>query len=154
MVYSSKKDAWLVAIMAGAIFIPLSIGLYNLFAPGGNRSAAAILLVAGAAVGAAVLSLTYPLHYEITANEVIVRCGVLPRQHIPLSAIKEVFPTHNPLSAPAWSLDRLRINYEGNGEEGFVLISPKDKAGFMRELVSRGTNLAMQGDRVVCKAIR
>jgi hypothetical protein len=73
----------------------------------------------------------------------------LTRQEIPLSSIEEVYQTRNPLSAPAWSLDRLRINYCGDDKSGFALISPKDEIRFMQEIVDNGLGLKMQGDRVI-----
>lgn len=40
-------------------------------------------------------------------------------------------PTRGPLSSPALSLDRLRIEY---GKRGVVLISPREKEAFVRAL--------------------
>lgn len=149
MIYYSKKDAWLVALVIAAILIPLLIGLFHLFAPVGNLWVAGTTLLIGAVMLVLVLLLTYPLYYEITPSALTIRCGILVRQQIPLNSIREVFPTKSPLSAPAWSLDRLRVNYERNGEGGYALISPKDKPSFMQELVSSGTGLEMRGGRVV-----
>lgn len=149
MIYRSKKDAWLVALVSAAILIPLLIGIYNLLAPAGSPQAGWSSLFVGTSTGAVVLWLTYPLYYEITSSELKIRCGMLIRQQIPLSAIEEVSQTRNPLSAPAWSLDRLRVNYRRDGEEGFVLISPADKTGFMRELTDREVGLEMRSGRIV-----
>ena len=108
MVYRSKKDWWLVALVWVGVLIPFATGIYILIARGGNNPAGWTLLVIGTFAGALVLLLTYPLYYEITASKLIVRCGVVVRQEIPLSSIVEAQPTRNPLSAPAWSLDRLQ----------------------------------------------
>jgi membrane protein YdbS with pleckstrin-like domain len=149
MIYSSKKDSWLVVIVSAAILIPILIGIYNLFAPSGNLSMGWGMLLAGAFTGAVVLCSSYPLYYEITPTELKIRCGMLIRQQIPLSAIEEVYKTSNPLSAPAWSLDRLRINYRQKGAGSYTLISPADKEGFLRELVKSGKGLERRGGRVV-----
>jgi hypothetical protein len=148
MVHHSKKDTWLVALVAGSILIPLAVGFYNLFAAGGNLSLGWILLLSAALAGAAVLLLTYPLYYEITPTVLIIRSGI-PLRQIPLSEIKDVSPTRNASGAPAWSLDRLQVNYHRNGEEGFVLISPQDNLRFRRDLVSCGTGLEMRDERVI-----
>src|SRR5205807_8834563 len=75
----------------------------------------------------------------------IVRFGPLSTS-LPLDRIVEVFPTHNPLSAPAPSLDRLRINYQRkNGRMWFALISPKDKEAFVRDLASAAPHLRSAG---------
>ncbi len=42
------------------------------------------------------------------------------RGKIPLAAIDEVRPTRNPMSAPAGSLDRLRIDYSHHGQKRFA----------------------------------
>ena len=144
MIYYSKKDAWLVAVVIVAILIPVLIGVFLLFATDGSWVAGATPLFA-VVILVLVLVLAYPLFYEITPSGLTIRAGILVRQQIPLDTIREVFPTRNPLSAPAWSLDRLRVNYEG----GYALISPKDKASFMQELVSSDTGLKMQDGRVV-----
>ena len=148
MVYHSKEDAWLVGLVAAAIIIPLLLGFYHLFAPGGHVQEGWSALLVGATTGAVVLWLTYPLYYEITPAELKIRCGLLIRQRIPLSAIEEVSPTRNPASAPAWSLDRLRVNYRKGGETGAALISPADKEGFLRELAASG-GLELRGDGIV-----
>lgn len=148
MIYYSKKDPWLVALVIATTLVPVFIGLFLLFATDGSWVAGATPLLAVVIV-VLVLLLTYPLYYEITKSSLTIRCGILVRQQIPLDSIREVFPTRNLLSAPAWSLDRLRVNYEINGEVGSALISPKDKPGFMQELVSSGTGLEFQGERVV-----
>ena len=47
-------------------------------------------------------------------------------QSISLKDITNITPTSSTLSAPALSLDRIEIGYEG----GSIVISPKDKDGF------------------------
>jgi hypothetical protein len=106
------------------------------------------LLFVGAVTGAVVLWLTYPLNYEITASTLIVRSGFMPKE-ILLSSIEEVCPTKNPLSAPAWSFDRLYVSYRDGAKKSAALISPEDKVAFMRELAERVIGLEVRGDCVV-----
>lgn len=133
MIYRSKKDAWLVLVVWAAVLLPFVLGVYNLAIPSGMARVGGYLLFVGTLIAASILLLTYPLYYEITSSHLVVRSGVL-RTKIPLSSIEEVRPTRNPLSAPAWSLDRLRIDYRKGGRVGFMLISPQDKARFMCDL--------------------
>lgn len=149
MIYHSKKDWWLMALVWSSVLLPLAFGIYNLVARGGNIQVAWTSLFIGIFTGALVLLLTYPLYYEIAASKLIIRCGILMHKEILLSSIEEVCPTRNPLSAPAWSLDRLQINYRTSSFAAFALISPEDKLGFMRELVGSGWGLEMRGERVV-----
>ena len=148
MIYHSKKDAWLVLVVWIAILLPFVLGIYNLAIPSGNAQAGGYLLFVGTLVAASVLLLTYPLYYEITSSRLVVRSGIM-RTEIPLSCIEQVRPTRNPLSAPAWSFDRLRIDYRKNSGASFMLISPEDKAGFMRDLVGSVAGLEVRGDRIV-----
>ena len=151
MIYYSKKDAWLVLVIWVAVLLPLVLGIYNIAVPGGSPQAGGYLLFIGTLTAASVLLLAYPVYYKITSSHLIVRSGVL-RTEIPLSSIEEVRPTRNPLSAPAWSLDRLRIDYRKAGGAGFMLISPGDKARFMRDLAGSVAGLEVRGERVVRRA--
>ena len=71
--------------------------------------------------------------YTLTDTDLRVRSGPF-RWRVPLHEIRSIAPTHNPLSSPALSLDRLRIEH---GERKWLMISPRDKDGFLRELESR-----------------
>src|SRR5262245_12008235 len=87
----------------------------------------------------------YSTRYEVTPSDLIVRSGPF-RSTLPLGSLVEVFPTRDPLSAPAPSLDRLRINYRGkDGKMRFTLIPPKDKEGFVRDLASAAPQLRNPG---------
>ena len=71
------------------------------------------------------------------------------RWRIPLDQIIEVYPTHNPLSSPALSLDRLRINYKRpSGKTWWVMISPKEKEQFLDDL-AKAAGLEKDGNRLV-----
>src|SRR5690606_34291240 len=53
------------------------------------------------------------------------------------AAIEEVYPTRNPLSAPAWSLDRLAVRYRTGQRRGLALISPARQDAFLSLLGER-----------------
>ncbi len=144
--YYSKKDSWLLALIGAVLLLPLALAIYDLFQ--GDIDGLSSLFF-GIAVPGTLLLLTYPLYYDLTPTALEVRGGILVNQQIPLSAVQEVVPTRNPLSAPAWSLDRLRVNYETEDGESFMLISPTDKTGFMAELTRRDGGLELQDQRVV-----
>ena len=148
MFYRSKKDWWLVGLVWGAVLAPLIFGLFNVLAPFGNPELGWALVRAGVIALAAVLLTTYPLNYEITETELVARCGFM-RWRVPLASIEEVRPTRNPASAPTWSLDRLRVEYVKGGVTRALLVSPKDKAAFMRDLADAAPGLEMRGDHVV-----
>jgi hypothetical protein len=92
------------------------------------------------------LGLVVPIRYGLGDNQLVVRFG-LCHHRVSLADILEVRPTHNPLSAPALSLDRLRVQY-GQGFFKAVLISPADRNGFLDDL-ARTAGLKREGDRLV-----
>ena len=61
----------------------------------------------------------------------------LDTNRIELADITYITPTRNAISAPALSLDRLKITYKNKK----VLISPKDKPQFYREIQLRNPNI-------------
>jgi hypothetical protein len=146
MVYRSKKDWWLVGLVWGAVLVPFALGLFNVLAPGGNPQLGWTLVRAGVVAVAAVLLTTFPLYYEITDTELLVRCGLM-RRRVPLASIEEVVPSRNPASAPTWSLDRLRIEYLKGGAVRTLYISPEDKGRFLRELADATPGLEVSGER-------
>ena len=131
--------------MAVAVLLPFAGAIYT-FASGDLQAVWSLLWVGS--IIALIWLFAYPVSYDLTPSALEVRSGLLFHKKILLSSIKEVYPTRNPLSAPAWSLDRLHVSYGEHGE-GFLLVSPENKAEFMIELAKRDAGLVMQGERVV-----
>jgi hypothetical protein len=148
MTYSSKKDWWLFGLAWGAGPALIVVGLFNVLTPFGNPALGWELVRAGGVAMLAVLLTTYPLDYEITRTELIARCGLM-RWRVPLADIEEVAPSRSAASAPAWSLDRLRVEYLKGGRSRALLVSPSDKWVFMRDLADATPGLELRGDRVV-----
>ena len=146
MVYRSKKDLWLFWLVWAAVLAPPAVGLFNLLA--GNAGLGRTRVGVGAVTAAAVLLTTFPLDYEIASGELIARSGLM-RWRVPLGAIQEVSPSRNPASAPAWSLDRLRVEYLKGGSARTLYVSPEDKAAFLSDLVESTPGLELRGTRAV-----
>lgn len=68
--------------------------------------------------------------YVIVHGVLYIYCGPLCRR-IPISDIKRVKRTNNPLSSPALSLDRLEIEY---GKDRVIIISPAERDVFIETL--------------------
>lgn len=141
--YPSKVDWWLAMVLA----IPPLVAVYatlEAVLKGDLEetawSAAIWIVVAGIYLG-----LVFPMRYGIGAGWLTIRFGLV-RRRIPLSTIREVYPTRNPLSSPALSLDRLHVQY-GSGFFKAVMISPADREGFLSELAKQA-NLQQSGDRL------
>jgi hypothetical protein len=142
--YPSKVDWWLAVVLCvpPVASVAACVGL----ALGGRISElpiglASVLTVLGIYVG-----LVFPMRYGLDDAHLVVRFGVC-RQRIPLADIIEVRSTHFPLSSPALSLDRLRVQY-GPSFFKAVMISPVDRDGFLDELVEKA-GLHRDGERLV-----
>jgi hypothetical protein len=157
MIHYTRVDWWLAALMGGISLIEFTAGTAVLV--GGllmkNHLPAVIVgpsLLAGGVLFGLILWALYRIRYEIASPDLLIACGPF-RSRLPLESIVEVFPTRNPLSAPASSLDRLRINYQrNNGKLWFTLISPKDREAFVRDLASAAPQLQSAGDPLRLRA--
>lgn len=79
--------------------------------------------------------------YTVTSDGLRVRSGPVYRW-ADAKHIERVRPTKSILSAPALSLDRLEVS----GGFGSIVISPADKAGFIRALKNVAPRLRLEGD--------
>src|SRR5262249_35749849 len=142
--YRTKIDWWLAVLLCLAPVA--SVAACIALALGGKTSELPWGIAAVAVVAAVYLGLVFPMRYGVDDNQLIVRFG-LCRQRIPLADISEVHPTHNPLSSPALSLDRLRVRF-GQGFFKAVMISPADRSSFLDDLAQKA-GLKREGDRLV-----
>lgn len=128
VVHKSKIDAWLVAVLAISIVVSL-FGAAVVLAEGSTTSW--VLGAFIAAVGAGLpIWLLLSTRYTLKRDQLIVQCGPF-KWRVPTAEITGVTPTSNPLSSPALSLDRLRIDY---GRGASLMISPCDKDRFLSDL--------------------
>jgi hypothetical protein len=141
--YRSKIDWWLAPLLFAAPVI--AVGVCVALALGEKTSAwmglPAVILVFGIYVG-----LLFPMRYALDDTHLLIRFG-LCRQRIPLREISEVHRTHNPLSSPALSLDRLYVKF-GPRFTNATMISPVNRDRFLDELAQKA-GLQRQGDRLV-----
>lgn len=151
MIYATKKDLWIILIIfLGGLVILIQAGSL-IVVKGFNHPGTWIICGAAIFYFGILWLLAYPVNYEITASTLEIRSGILIHYRIPLSSIVRVSPTRNPLSSPAWSLDRLRVDYLKNGKVRAILISPKDKEGFLGQLVKMAPDLESKGNEATKK---
>ena len=140
-VFTSKIDFWLAFLILGSslllILVPVWEWMYN------NSSIKRILFMNLFTMPGAILLLLifFNVKYSLSDDELFVKNG-FSTQSIPLKDIIYIIPTNSMLSAPALSLDRIEIKYEG----GSIVISPKDKDGFYRAIQERVPALETDGD--------
>ena len=140
-VFTSKIDLWLAFLILGSglllILVPVWEWIYN------DSSTRRILFISLLTIPGAILLLLifFNIKYSLSEDELFVKNG-FSTQSIPLKDIIYIIPTNSMLSAPALSLDRIEIKYEG----GSIVISPKDKDGFYRAIQERVPALETDGD--------
>ncbi|MGH7887696.1 MAG: PH domain-containing protein [Candidatus Binatia bacterium] len=127
-VFRSKVDLWLVIVAVAVPVVMLEFILEGLNTP--EKFAELLALVIVVAVLGIFAWLYFSTRYTITGDFLLVKAGPFSWV-IPIEDIVSVEPTRNPSSSPALSLDRLVIRY---GRSAALMISPKDKDGFMKEL--------------------
>lgn len=121
-VYRTKVDAWLVAVIAAAVAFVLAIDASW----------------AGCAVAvfmAALVCCVFCIRYVVDDGKLTVDMNVLGKAKYDIMSISSITPTKTFLSAPAASLDRLELRFSGRHVSPLI-ISPKDKAGFISHLKS------------------
>ena len=125
-VYPTKVSATLILIISlimGCILVPYAIK--SLWIP------FTIILI----LHFLLLFMLANIKYVITESQLIIdqSLGKWGKEVIDISTIKSIEPTHTILSAPASSLDRLRISYNKYDD---IIISPRRKEEFIRQLQS------------------
>lgn len=79
--------------------------------------------------------------YMVNGTSLRIVCGFFYSNMIDIRTIKSVRSTNNPISSPAASLDRMEIVCSNNER---IVISPKDKTGFLNHLRSINPDIAMK----------
>lgn len=123
-IYRSKISWWIV-IFIGAVLVFTTIPA----ALDGVWSAAVVTSVVGLFIAHVFIN-TY---YAIEGQRLKVVSSVILKYDIDVATITGITETNDPMSAPALSMDRLRINY---GAQNCVVISPKEKAAFIQHLLT------------------
>ncbi|WP_136466806.1 PH domain-containing protein [Flagellimonas onchidii] len=83
----------------------------------------------------------FSIYYVIDGNTLIIRVGIWMNKRIDISTIRSITESNSLIGAPAASLDRLKIKYN---KYGSVLISPKDRAGFIKHLTQTNPQIVVK----------
>jgi membrane-bound ClpP family serine protease len=116
------------------IFLTLLFGGIIVFMAYQSEPLEAILSVGGIflVIYGLFLYLNFSTEYTITEAGILnVKCGFFYNKRFDVNKIKSIAKTGNLISSPAPSLDRIELTY---GKFDVIVISPKDKNGFARDL--------------------
>jgi hypothetical protein len=137
--YKSAIDLWLAAILIGVPLAILLTGVSVAFSlhllqwhENIGRIAGILLACAGLGLGGLIATFSLPCRYILAETELRIQCGIL-KWIVPYRDICQLELSCSLWSAPALSLNRVKIVLE----EGFILISPKNRIEFIEELKSR-----------------
>lgn len=126
-IFKTKVDAWLLVVLyAIAAYV-----CYHIYYHSGMPMSNIIWQIA--ICGVTIAYVTYVLFYikyEFQGDALVIHYHPFIARTIKLASIRKVERTNNPLASPAGSLDRLKITFT----DGAILISPKNKAGFIARL--------------------
>lgn len=127
--FRSKVDAWLALVVAlGLGWIWIS-PVRRIWA---GRTTDVLDVIIPPLMSALMIWIFRTTYYVVTVDRLIVHSGPF-RRTVPLRSITRLRATRNPRQAPALSLDRIEVRY-GSKQ---LLVSPRDKPGFVRAIVNR-----------------
>lgn len=133
--FRSRVDGWLVAVVGLAAALPAATAVW--LAAHGQMRGVLLLGCWGVVMLLVVGVLSVPLRYTFRADHLHIQSGWLDWD-VPYATIRAAAPSWNPLSAPAWSLRRVKIT---SADGSFILVSPDDRKSFIEELAARCSHL-------------
>jgi hypothetical protein len=126
-IYKSKVDWWLVLVILAVFGFPIVDGVLS-------KEYMLSVVFIGLILFFYILAIT--LKYKIEGEYLSIW-----RTKIDIKTIRKVYATRNPLSSPALSINRIAIVYNKYDE---ILISPKDRADFISELLKVNPNIEVK----------
>lgn len=126
--FHTKVDAWLVVVMA----LPVLFIGYELII-----DFSWFLLLPFAFI-IAIYAVTLPCYYTIENQHLKIRAGIIIKKDIDIQQISRIAESNDPISSPAMSLKRLRIDF---GQGDYILISPQNRKAFIELLSSVNPNI-------------
>jgi len=137
IVFASKVDFWIASVLwLGSLSLVL-IPLWDWkWGKSDSRMHNILLMVILMPFAVLMLMPFFGTKYTLTNSQLYVDSG-FSTQKIELTDITHITSTRSITSAPALSLDRIKIAYQ-NKE---VLISPKDKPSFYQEIQARNPKI-------------
>ncbi|MEM6886490.1 MAG: PH domain-containing protein [Verrucomicrobiota bacterium] len=130
--YPGKVDVWLVAVVVVILLaVLISAGIVSWKT--GDYRGLIFVLVCEVVTTSLILLISCPLRYQLDSEKIVVQSGVM-RTEVPVDKITGIEKNRNPLSAPAWSLDRLKIHYDNDSYPAYIVVSPRDRERFLKQL--------------------
>ncbi len=123
--YRSKVDLWIVVVIVFAVACSV--------APFFQEGQPLLGIAIGIAATLVFVWMLRSTRYIVRGDVLVIKSCFLSYGTWRIADIESIRPTHNPLSAPAASLDRLEIRFIGRRS---VLVSPRRKQEFIAHLLA------------------
>lgn len=133
-VFYSKIDKWLILVIVFGLVVAISACIPVILCESFLFSFSVIMY--GLILFALIIDSIIRCRYTFKNDYLDIRSGIFVHVKIPYKSIINFHDSHNLLSAPACSIDRIKIVY-GNkkfGIQPFTLVSPRDKSRFSETL--------------------
>jgi len=127
--FKSKVDRWMQVLLVIIIF-GQAFALGSAAMQAGDPLVMTGLVLTMIIVAVLMVWLLTGTYYTVDRGFIRIASGPF-RWKVPIDKITAVEETRSPLSSPALSLDRIRIRY---GKWRQIMISPADKAGFLKAI--------------------
>lgn len=127
-IYKSKVDWWLILILVIDSICILTLIYINF---GSKILYIDVLLLIFLVI---LVWLPLPTTYYVVNNSILNIHSIFLSWEVPLNTIEKVEQTSDSLIAPALSLDRIKIKYKKDGRYKSIIISPKNKSEFIKQI--------------------
>ncbi|MDM1273886.1 MULTISPECIES: PH domain-containing protein [Acinetobacter] len=132
--YKSKIDWWVIIVLTGSSLLLLTLVYSNFDSQNLHEDIIFSVLFSSLAL---VVWLPIPTTYYVVDGEILKIHSIFLKWEIPLSSIEKIKETSDSLSAPALSLDRIKIEYKKDGIHKSIMVSPRNKTEFIKQVSSR-----------------
>jgi hypothetical protein len=90
-------------------------------------------------------------YYLFAENELVVKCGISKAERIEYEQITSIAEAREPVRAPAPSLDRIEVRFMAKSGKfsDKVIISPKDKEGFIKQMKEKNERIEILDDVIL-----
>lgn len=132
MKFESKIDLWVHLI----VIVFVEITLYFLYSciTTNNKICIILLVLYSVLLILFICPIYFFTYYTFEESCLHIRCGLIVNIKINYNNIISFKESKSLVSSPAWSIDRLEIEYYENSRHNSILISPKRKQEFMDTL--------------------
>ena len=129
--YKSKIDCWLIIVLIATSILLLTLVYLNF-----DRQNLHVDIFFSVLLSSLALVIWLPVlsTYYVVDSKILKIHSIFLKWEISLHSIQRIEETSDFLSAPALSLDRIKIEYKKDGTSKSTMVSPVDKADFIKQI--------------------